>query len=108
MDKMQAGKKQAGKKQAGRRKHTPLRSCIICRRKIDKRQLRRIVRTPDKGVVVDPSGKQNGRGAYLCDQQSCWTTALREPGHLNRALNMMLTPDDLAAVAEGRPETVAD
>ena len=42
----------------------PMRTCIITREKLPKRELVRVVRTKD-GVVVDPTGKINGRGAYL-------------------------------------------
>jgi hypothetical protein len=42
-----------------------------------KRDLVRLVRTPEGQLVVDKTGKQNGRGAYLCHQRSCWETAIR-------------------------------
>jgi len=52
-----------------------------------KRDLVRLVRTPEGQLVVDKTGKQNGRGAYLCRQRSCWEAALT--GHqLGKALNM--------------------
>ncbi len=43
----------------------PLRTCVVTREKLPKMELLRIVRTPDGGVVVDESGKMNGRGAYI-------------------------------------------
>jgi predicted RNA-binding protein YlxR (DUF448 family) len=46
-------------------KHTPLRTCLITREKLPKNQLLRIVKTKDQGVIFDPSGKMNGRGAYI-------------------------------------------
>ncbi len=46
-------------------KKIPLRMCVVTREKLDKRELLRVVRTPDNEVVVDLSGKQNGKGAYL-------------------------------------------
>jgi predicted RNA-binding protein YlxR (DUF448 family) len=52
----------------GRRRHIPRRTCVVCRATGDKRALTRLVRTPDDGVHVDPTGKRNGRGAYLCDR----------------------------------------
>lgn len=64
------------KAQAPRQKHIPQRTCIVCKQKTDKRQLTRIVRTTDAGVVADPSGKRNGRGAYVCDQPACWEKAI--------------------------------
>lgn len=43
----------------------PMRSCVVTREKLPKQELIRIVRTPDNIVIVDESGKSNGRGAYL-------------------------------------------
>lgn len=90
-------------KKQPRRKHVPQRTCVVCRRATDKRQLTRIVRTPEGGVVVDKTGKQNGRGAYLCDQIACWDKVLRHPGLLNQALNAEITAEELEAIAAQRP-----
>ena len=49
----------------------PLRLCLTCRDRKPKRELVRLVRTVDGPVVVDPSGKVPGRGAYLCKNQQC-------------------------------------
>ena len=46
-------------------KKIPLRMCVITKEKLEKRDLFRIVRTPEKEVVLDLSGKLNGKGAYL-------------------------------------------
>ena len=43
----------------------PMRTCVITKEKCEKRDLLRIVRTPEGSVIVDPTGKANGRGAYL-------------------------------------------
>jgi predicted RNA-binding protein YlxR (DUF448 family) len=61
--------------------------CIACRGHDAKRGLYRIVRTPEGRVEPDPSGRRNGRGAYLCGQQACWEKALAS-GMLARALNV--------------------
>lgn len=62
----------------GRRpKHVPQRMCVACRDRSSKRALTRVVRTPEGPVLVDPTGKLNGRGAYLCDKPSCWDRAVR-------------------------------
>jgi predicted RNA-binding protein YlxR (DUF448 family) len=50
-----------------------------------KRDLVRVVRTPDGRVVIDPTGRQPGRGAYLCDDPACRRAALQR-GALGRAL----------------------
>lgn len=85
-----------------RQKHIPQRTCVACRRQLDKRQLTRLVRTPDEGVVIDPTGKRSGRGAYLCDQQACWDKALGNARLLNQALNTQLTEAELEALATAR------
>ena len=46
-------------------KKIPMRTCVVTKEKCEKKELVRIVRTPEKEVVIDLSGKQNGRGAYL-------------------------------------------
>jgi len=46
-------------------KKIPMRSCVITKEKLPKQELIRVVRTPDGNVVVDTTGKANGRGAYL-------------------------------------------
>ena len=75
-----------------RRRHVPQRTCIACRQTKDKRALVRLVRTPDGRLVVDETGKQNGRGAYLCRQRSCWDKALRG-SQLSKALKMDITDE---------------
>ena len=46
-------------------KKIPLRTCVVTREKLPKKELLRIVRTPEGKVIVDESGKMNGRGAYI-------------------------------------------
>jgi len=91
------------KKQGRRPKHVPQRTCLVCRQKTDKRQLTRVVRTPDAGVVVDMTGKRNGRGAYICDQPACWEKLLRDPSVLYQALQTAVSDDELAAIAAHKP-----
>ena len=43
----------------------PMRSCVVTREKYPKSELIRVVRTPEGNIVIDETGKQNGRGAYL-------------------------------------------
>ncbi|MBI3737898.1 MAG: YlxR family protein [Chloroflexi bacterium] len=79
------------KKPVQRVKHIPQRTCVGCRTVMAKRQLVRIVRTTD-GVLVDPTGKLAGRGAYLHDRRSCWEAGLK--GSLAHALKTDLTAAD--------------
>lgn len=85
-----------------RGKHIPQRTCVGCRTVLAKRQLIRLVRLPGEApapdrVVVDPTGKANGRGAYLHNRRSCWDLALKS-GALARALKATLTEADRAAL----------
>jgi predicted RNA-binding protein YlxR (DUF448 family) len=64
----------------------------------------RLVRTPDDGVHVDPTGKQNGRGAYLCDQRACWERAL-ETDVLAKALRTTLTEADRERIRAAQPRS---
>ena len=91
------------KNQSRPSKHVPQRTCIVCREKFDKRRLTRIVRTPDEGVVVDFTGKRNGRGAYLCDQVSCWDIALEKTQLLNQALMTEVTGPERIEIATHKP-----
>lgn len=71
-------------------KHVPQRTCVGCRTVQAKRHLVRLVRTAEGQVVVDLSGKAEGRGAYLHNRRRCWENAL-DQGGLERALNVTLT-----------------
>jgi predicted RNA-binding protein YlxR (DUF448 family) len=79
-------------KPAKRQKHTPQRTCIGCRSVLPKRELIRLVRQPD-GVVIDPTSKLAGRGAYIHGQRSCWEKGLK--GTLAQALKVSLTTANL-------------
>ncbi len=83
----------------GRRKHIPQRTCVVCRRSFPKRELNRIVRSPEGEVFYDPTGKASGRGAYLCDDLACWEKAVTGT-FLDRALKTKLTPAQRAALKE--------
>jgi predicted RNA-binding protein YlxR (DUF448 family) len=58
----------------------------------------RIVRAPDGAVNVDSTGKQSGRGAYLCTQSACWQAALKRRA-LDKALKTELSVADREALA---------
>ena len=48
-----------------------MRTCIACRTAKDKRELLRIVRSPEGEISLDRTGKKAGRGAYICEDESC-------------------------------------
>ena len=63
----------------------PMRTCIGCQYKKPKKEMIRIIRTPDGKIEIDKTGKKSGRGAYLCGNIECLDIALRK-NNLNRSL----------------------
>lgn len=84
------------------RGHIPVRTCVACRRERPKRELVRLVRVAEGEVQIDLSGKLNGRGAYLCADDACWTLAERRKG-LERALSVKLEPAAWQNLIASRP-----
>lgn len=74
------------------RKHVPLRTCVQCRQVRPKRELIRIVRTPQGDIEIDERGKAAGRGAYLCRDRACWEGAIARD-RLDYALKTKLKPE---------------
>ena len=86
-------------KRLRKRRPVPQRTCVACRTVRPKRELVRIVRTPEGEVAVDKTGKRSGRGGYLCPQPSCWERALSQ-GQLERALRTKLTEEEKTQLRE--------
>lgn len=63
----------------------PMRKCVACQEMMSKKQLIRIVKTPEDEVLIDLSGKKSGRGAYLCGKVACFKLAQKNKS-LDRAL----------------------
>ena len=73
-------------------KKIPMRSCVITHEKLPKQELIRIVRTPEGEVIIDTTGKQNGRGAYLKKDISVIEKAYKT-GALNKILEVEIKSD---------------
>ena len=69
-------------------KKIPMRSCVVTREKLPKQELIRVVRTPEGNVIVDVTGKANGRGAYLKKDLSVF-----EKAYNSKVLNKILEVD---------------
>ena len=82
-----------------RRKHIAQRTCIACRQVFPKRELIRIVRTPEGQVQVDETSKKAGRGAYLCQNPACWEKAIKGK-QLGRALKTSLSQKEIDALVQ--------
>jgi hypothetical protein len=70
---------------------------VACRETKDKRELIRVVRTPEGIFIIDPTGKANGRGAYLCKQANCWEKGLHRQ-RLAQALRVTLTTEQITTL----------
>jgi len=74
-------------------RHKPQRTCVACRQVKDKRELIRLVNTPESDVEIDTGGRKAGRGAYICRALECWETGLKG-NRLEHALRGRLTQDN--------------
>ena len=68
-------------------KKIPLRTCMGCNEKKPKKELIRIVKNKDGQIFLDPTGKANGRGAYICNDAECLKKAIKSKA-LNRAFKI--------------------
>ncbi|MBQ6321898.1 MAG: YlxR family protein, partial [Lachnospiraceae bacterium] len=68
-------------------KRIPLRKCVGCQEMKSKKELLRIVLTPEGQILFDPTGRMNGRGAYVCPKDACLEMAVKNGG-LSRSFKM--------------------
>ncbi len=73
-------------------KKIPLRKCVGCGEMKDKRDMLRVIKTPENEFLVDTTGKKNGRGAYLCYQRECLEKAMKSKG-LERSFKMAISKE---------------
>ena len=66
-------------------KKIPLRQCVGCGEMKSKKEMMRVLKTPEETIVLDKTGKKNGRGAYLCVEKECLLKARK-----NKALLIQL------------------
>jgi len=75
-----------------RAKKIPMRKCVACQEMKPKKELLRIVRNPDKEIIIDLTGKKSGRGAYLCYNKECVKLAKKRKS-LEKALEIPISND---------------
>ena len=93
-----------------KQKKIPQRKCIVCGNLYDKNDLLRVVNNKEVGVVIDESGKLNGRGAYICKNKEC-LSSVRNSNKLNRAFKQKIDDklyEELEAYVENWGEKMAD
>ncbi len=75
-------------------KKIPTRKCVGCGEMKDKRELVRVIKTPEDEICLDTTGRANGRGAYICNNIDCFKKALKNKG-LERSLKAQIPEDVL-------------
>lgn len=80
-------------------KKIPMRSCVMCRDKVEKRELLRIIRNTDGKIEFDPTGKKNGRGVYLCRKESC-IQSVKNRQKITNSLEISPTQEEMNEVFE--------
>ena len=73
-------------------KKIPQRQCVGCGQSKNKNELIRILKTNDNEIVIDTTGKKNGRGAYICPDSECLLMAVKRKG-LERSFKMSISKD---------------
>ncbi|MHB8985628.1 MAG: RNase P modulator RnpM [Eubacteriales bacterium] len=81
-------------------KKIPQRMCVGCREMKPKKELIRIVRTPQDTIEVDPTGKRSGRGAYICPLKECLQKA-NKGKRLEKALERPVSREILDMIEQG-------
>ena len=79
-------------------KKIPMRQCVGCGEMKDKKERMRILKTAEGPIVLDMTGKKNGRGAYLCKSAECLQKARRNKG-LERSFKMSI-PEEVYETLE--------
>ena len=85
-------------------KKIPLRKCTGCNEMKPKKELIRVLKTTEEEIVLDKTGKKNGRGAYLCNSLECFKQARKTRG-LERSLQVKI-PDEIYETLEKELITV--
>lgn len=70
-------------------KKVPMRQCVGCGEMKAKKELVRVIKTPEGEVVLDTTGRKNGRGAYLCSNVECLDASVKRKG-LERSLKIAI------------------
>ena len=70
-------------------KKIPLRQCIGCGEMKSKKEMIRVIKTPEGEILLDATGRKNGRGAYLCPSMECFQKAVKNRG-LERSFKMAI------------------
>ena len=70
-------------------KKVPMRQCVGCGEMKSKKEMIRVIKTPEEEIILDATGRKNGRGAYLCASMECVKKAIKRKG-LERSLKVSI------------------
>lgn len=70
-------------------KKVPLRQCTGCGAMKSKKEMFRVIKTPEEDIILDGTGKKNGRGAYICQDLECLKKAIKNKG-IERSLKITI------------------
>lgn len=73
-------------------KKVPLRKCLACNEMKEKKELLRVVKNKDNEISIDNTGKLNGRGAYICNNDICVNDVIKN-NKLSRVFKMPVSED---------------
>ena len=86
------------------KKRVPLRKCIGCNEMKNKKEMMRVLKTPEGEITLDVTGRKNGRGAYVCFSKECLHKAIKNKG-LERSLKMQI-PQEVYENLERELDTI--
>ena len=86
-------------------KKIPMRQCVGCGEMKSKKELLRVIKTAEDEILLDTTGKKNGRGAYICPNEECLKKAIKTKG-LERSLKTAI-PQEVTENLTKEMETIA-
>lgn len=76
----------------GNVKKLPLRKCVVCGEMKVKNELIRVIKNAENEIMVDTTGRKNGRGAYICNKKECIELAQKNKG-IEKSLKCTISPE---------------
>lgn len=86
-------------------KKVPMRQCVGCGEMKNKKEMLRVIKTAEDEILLDTTGKKNGRGAYICSDEDCLKKAIKTKG-LERSLKTAI-PQEVIENLTKEMETIA-
>ena len=84
----------------GQGKKIPMRKCVGCQEMKSKREMIRVLKTENDEILLDATGKKNGRGAYICKSKECLEKAVKNRG-IERSLKTGISPEIYDSLKKG-------